>query len=76
MNETYEAIYRIASALYSEYELSGKEGYITYQEVARLLNRFGYEKQDATLLRGQVIQARIALFEGYLPLAEVEQVRR
>ena len=45
MNETYEAIYRIASALYSEWELTGKEGFITYQELARLLNRFGYEKQ-------------------------------
>ncbi len=45
MNETYEAIYRIASALYGEYEKTGVEGYVTYQELARLLNRFGYEKQ-------------------------------
>lgn len=45
MNETYEAIYRIASMLYEEYERTGAEGYLTYQELARLLNRFGYEKQ-------------------------------
>jgi hypothetical protein len=46
VNETYEAIYRIASALFSEYERTGVEGYITYQELARVLNRFGYEKQS------------------------------
>jgi|GEM_PF-581894 len=45
MNDTYEAIYPIASALFAEYELTGNEGYITYQELARILNRFGYEKQ-------------------------------
>jgi hypothetical protein len=45
MNQTYEAILRIASALYAEYEETGVEGYITYQELARILNRFGYEKQ-------------------------------
>ncbi len=45
MNETYEAIFRIASSLYAEYELTGNEGFLTYQELARLLNRFGYEKQ-------------------------------
>jgi hypothetical protein len=45
MNETYEAVYRIACALYAEYEKTGIEGYVTYQELARILNRFGYEKQ-------------------------------
>jgi hypothetical protein len=45
MNQTYEAIYRIVSSLYAEYEVTGVEGYITYQEMARLLNRFGHEKQ-------------------------------
>jgi len=45
MSSTYEAVYRIASALYAEYELTRVEGYITYQELARILNRFGYEKQ-------------------------------
>jgi hypothetical protein len=45
MNETYEAVFRIATALYSEYESTGVEGYITYQELARILNRFGYQKQ-------------------------------
>lgn len=45
MNETYEAIYRLACHLYDEYERTGNEGYVTYCELARLLNRFGYEKQ-------------------------------
>jgi len=45
MNATYEAVYRIASALFAEYEETRVEGYITYQELARILNRFGYEKQ-------------------------------
>ncbi len=43
MYATYEAIHRIASALFAEYEETGVEGYITYQELARILNRFGYE---------------------------------
>ena len=45
-NDTYEAVYRIACALYAEYENAGVEGYITYRELARILNRFGYEKQS------------------------------
>jgi hypothetical protein len=45
MNATYEAVIRIASALFAEYEKSGSEGYVTYQELAMILNRFGYEKQ-------------------------------
>jgi len=45
-NETYEAVYRLASALFEEYESTGIEGFITYQELARILNRFGYEKQS------------------------------
>jgi hypothetical protein len=45
MNATYEAVLRIATALYAEYQETGVEGFITYQELARILNRFGYEKQ-------------------------------
>lgn len=45
MNATYEAILRISQSLYREYELTGVEGYMTYQELAKVLNRFGYEKQ-------------------------------
>jgi hypothetical protein len=44
-NPTYEAVYRLATALYEEWEISGREGYITYRELSHILNRFGYEKQ-------------------------------
>lgn len=46
MNETYEAIYRIASFLQDESDKAEKEGYVTYLELARILNRLGYEKQS------------------------------
>jgi hypothetical protein len=44
-NETYEAVYRIACMLFEEHEYTGNDGYLTYAELACVLNRFGYEKQ-------------------------------
>jgi hypothetical protein len=46
MNETYEAIYRLACFLFTESQSTGNAGYITYMELARYLNRLGYEKQS------------------------------
>lgn len=66
---TYEAILPIATALFAEYEETGVEGFITYKELARMLNRFGYEKQaggEYTETHGKALGQMIAAAWHYI----------